>query len=1086
MACAKLAIVLLAINVHKLLPVCAGSCPSPCTCDRTEQHVNCSNGDVTTTEYLKLPEAITHLDLHRNNIEAMSNTSVTPYEHLVYLDLGDNALTGETVDPLAFHNTNLQVLNMSGNDLGLISEQPFPSRNVFIDHLPESLRELNLANCNLRKVSADWFWEPSRNKSDFHLLEFQGITLDHTESVSWHVRMPKLVMLNIAGNQLETIFGPLPSVQPIGNVTNSSEAVTDGNVTVLQSRWWSLHILNLSTNWLHQVPCEHFELLPGLQILDLSHNRLTSIPDHCFSGTETDALLMNLTYLSLSGNPIGYFQPGIFQGLKSLVVLDLSQMPNLTFLEKETFLGLTQLQYLDLSHAANLIYIHASSFAVLPSLVSVDLSYCGLTSLHPDTTAGNFTTRLAGNPWQCDCDLRWMALSLPQDVQEELKCSSPAFVAGRSIASRPETFDQCEQPRITDWNTTGSFKIGSQAILDCVVSGSPAPELTWITPHKKELHHHPAFVDHSLDPADASYHGQHHWHRHKEYKHKLRYTDRIIILPNGSLYIDYISRHDAGNYTCIVHNEWGNDTAVVPVMLDYHIMQQLMVQCVIVGFASANSLLVIAIVVSVIRYLAFRCSQKEKTRRKSIREVLNDIHDYKSAQIDRLKDYKASKFDQLSAFKSAKKEQFVAFKTAKIDKLRNYKQVTVASIFHQVERMRDHYHGQMTRIKDNCSQQAEKLRENYSSQRSRLKDYRAERVERLRDNYNAQVLKIRDYGAQQLERLREQYKLQQQYLLKLMELLDIGNCLTVIEAECTRTESMIFDPNISFDLEAKPVHVLGHKDGDSDGDSEYMTAGSHSPKSITSEPCSLFVQNEKVRHASSPGLASRRVQRTTEGNSRRSRRSDDPEARHRSRKRRRRKRRNSVPRGATSMRAEVLPPLLVLGPGERPPRMKNPTLRYWPEPDFTGSIDSLEFIDAAAAPPSVTEDDGPPQPSCSHAVSNLGRRPHGRPSKLSLELECLPLEIPEFPEFSHQEFRKRSLSDSISTGYESATAFTPRKEMATTPSRDQSPACEKVAVSSPDSTPVASDRTPTVGFCLEDTEITVMGTDNQDPVDSVV
>lgn len=56
-------------------------------------------------------------------------------------------------------------------------------------------------------------------------------------------------------------------------------------------------------------------------------------------------------------------------------------------------------------------------------------------------------------------------------------------------------------------------------------------------------------------------------------------------------------------------------------------------------------------------------------------------------------------------------------------------------------------------------------------------------------------------------RLREQYKLQQQHLLKLLELLDIGNCVNVIEAECIRTESTIFDADITFDVEAQAIHV---------------------------------------------------------------------------------------------------------------------------------------------------------------------------------------------------------------------------------------------------------------------------------------
>lgn len=69
-----------------------------------------------------------------------------------------------------------------------------------------------------------------------------------------------------------------------------------------------------------------------------------------------------------------------------------------------------------------------------------------------------------------------------------------------------------------------------------------------------------------------------------------------------------------------------------------------------------------------------------------------------------------------------------------------------------------------------------------------------------------------------MTKLREQYKLQQQHLLKLLELLDIGNCVTVIEAECVRTESTIFDADIAFDLEAHSIHIPQDQESHSSND----------------------------------------------------------------------------------------------------------------------------------------------------------------------------------------------------------------------------------------------------------------------------
>lgn len=62
-----------------------------------------------------------------------------------------------------------------------------------------------------------------------------------------------------------------------------------------------------------------------------------------------------------------------------------------------------------------------------------------------------------------------------------------------------------------------------------------------------------------------------------------------------------------------------------------------------------------------------------------------------------------------------------------------------------------------------------------------------------------------------MSKLRDQYKIQQQNLMKLLELLEVGNCLHVIEAECSRTESMIFDSEImACELDVQPNVHNGH------------------------------------------------------------------------------------------------------------------------------------------------------------------------------------------------------------------------------------------------------------------------------------
>src|SRR5687768_12587323 len=71
---------------------------------------------------------------------------------------------------------------------------------------------------------------------------------------------------------------------------------------------------------------------------------------------------------------------------------------------------------------------------------------------------------------------------------------------------------------------------------------------------------------------------------------------------------------------------------------------------------------------------------------------------------------------------------------------------------------------------------------------------------------------------QQMNRLREQYKTQQQHVLKLLELLDIGNCVNLIRDDCQRTESAIFDHiefyNVGESLPDNSVDKLNEDDDD--------------------------------------------------------------------------------------------------------------------------------------------------------------------------------------------------------------------------------------------------------------------------------
>ena len=783
------------------LPVEASTldaCRFLCSCDSIRKRVDCSARNLNVVPRL-LPSDVQHLDLSWNNISELANWDVQSLPYLVTLDLSHNKLRHLPVAVFS-NNHNLQALFLQDNHL----------ENIY-------------TTCS-DPESASLFKQSNESSSN------------STQAVAQLCNMTGLQLLNLAHNALSFLPGGILDVFP----QLESLLLDDNDIgelpNMLSHQDHTLRQLGLNGNSIHNLNCTSMWHLVQLQVADFGNNRLVQIPNGMCSKQ-----LPKLRTLTLSGNPINALAPGAFTNMSSLSLLHLTHLRGLRYLPKHAFIGLTNLTSLNISHSSNLRFIHSEAFEGVDSLKVLDLSYCDITWMSRHLVENiTFTLKLDGNPWHCDCDLVWLSEWLMQrnawnkETPPNIECSQPASLTGKSLLNNklPSAM-VCEAPDVVEGNTTLWFKIASGAVIDCLVSGQEKTKITWITSKKQIFLYDPRKQDlYSSDPDRPGYHDGHYWHNDRSYHDLSEQQGRISVLYNGSLYIDYVTRVDAGNYTCIADNGYLNETVIIEVRLAYAVLSWLKLYTMIWGFFCAFTFFFVAMVTSAIRYYTFQCSTEERRKRKSIREVLDSLQDFKTIQIDRLCAYKTAKINKFSAFKTDKMHKLVAFKSAKIDKLRTYKQVTVASIFHHLEKMREHYNYQMNRVKDNCTQQVEKLRENYTNQVGRIKDYKSEKMDQIRDNYNSQVMKIKEYRAFQMNKLREQYKLQQQHLLKLMELLDIGNCLHIVEAECMRTESMIFDPNISIDLEAEPVHVQRDMDF-SDVESEYVTAGSQSDMSVS-------------------------------------------------------------------------------------------------------------------------------------------------------------------------------------------------------------------------------------------------------------
>jgi len=683
-------------------------------------------------------------------------------------------VTAEQIDHLSL----VQVISLQYNLLSTISVDAFVNctslHSLYLDHnLLTSVRFVGSAHLqelhvSFNRIATLQLETGTATELPLTLLDLSFNSLKQFDSSSLS-SLQNVQVLNLSHNLLDRVELDGSSILSLSNVNN---------IDVASNRLASLKLCN---------DCYLYHLLH----LNLSSNRLRSVDSRWCQQ------LPNLTALIVSHNPISSLASGTFGRCLSLHTLQLSNL-FLRQIDTGTFVGLNHLRTLRLDHNRQLVSLQRHMFKDLSELVTLDLSGCSLTALEPETLqllpSSLLFINLDDNPWQCDCE----AVVLTElrvltgdgvHISEDTLCVKPSSVRGkRALNVSLEERDECRVARPLTMEQTIWAHMGTDLLVNCTATGDHPLNITWFSKHYGKV-----------VPVQRV---------HADTRNAHDSKHNILVLTTGSLYIRSVSRASAGLYYCVVSNEFGSGTMHLSVRLNSDAISITTLYSIIFGLLSAAGFFLVAVVIGIARYLAYVCSKKERRKRKSIRAVLESIQDYKCAQFDRFSAYRTAKMDQLSAFKSAKIEQLSAYRDARIDKLRTYKQATVASILTHIERMREHYAAQTARIKENCAQQAERLRERYSARRGRFKNYRSHQVDRMRENYAAQAARIREYGMIQMSRLREQYKTQQQHVLKLVELLDVGSCVSgVIEAECMKAESMIFDADIAFDFEAQPAHA---------------------------------------------------------------------------------------------------------------------------------------------------------------------------------------------------------------------------------------------------------------------------------------
>ncbi|XP_076446400.1 uncharacterized protein LOC143283894 [Babylonia areolata] len=772
----------------------APPCPTACQCswsplNGTSTHMAATCGQAGLTKLpANLPSNLLSLDLGGNHLTSQL-TGLPLLGQLQLLDLSNNSLT--LLHTGLFTNmTKLTTLSLCGNRIEVLEDRVFESLHA--------VHVLNLAFNKLRSLN---------NSVLFGLDSVQVLNLTNNligqVSNQTFLYLHRLKVLDLSHNRLQY----LPTDAFLGLTSVHTILLCNNYLTDIMGAFHGLQqlsALDLSYNRLDALENDTFADLQQLSSLQLSFNNISNISPTVFTFSAV------LKRLDLQGNSLEQLQGGLFDNLSSLQHLDLSQMPYLQWISCDALESVVSLRFLNVSHNPQLSFLPPQLLAHLPQLSVLDLRSNNLSLLSHLTFHTNPRLShlyLAHNPFLCGCGMAWM---LPQPHSANLSvltdrdsvlCQLPSNGTAVPISQVSQEIIRCNN--VTSINATDTVfaKIGSQLVLRCDYSADESSVLTWTTPRGRVFHYHPYHPQgtwHLLQVSSANSQmeespPQHWWRSQTSYDADIQYSpDHMVLQQDGSLFIDFVLRSDAGPYQCSVHNSQHKASVTTTLLLDYTILFDVKIMSIVVGLACAASFLTLNTVYVIIMWGARKLVNKR--RRQRIHKLLESLDEYRTTQIARIRS--------------------------------NY------SV--QLGRIRDHYHTQSMRLKDNyntqmkrvrrgCSNQVERIRDNYHTRLTHLKQYSSHQIQQIREATNHQIIRIRDYGSLQMERLRETYKLQQQHVLKVIEAMNLENCRTVVETECMRTESMIFDINFP-ELDDDTTSTEEASSQHSQPDSVYATA----------------------------------------------------------------------------------------------------------------------------------------------------------------------------------------------------------------------------------------------------------------------
>lgn len=297
-----------------------------------------------------------------------------------------------------------------------------------------------------------------------------------------------------------------------------------------------------------------FRKLINLVELDLSYNMLTMIPSHSFQS------IPELRVLSIMGNPIQRIMNEAFINIPQLTRLELSDC-KIAIIEVRAFTGLEPtLEWLKLD-GNKLIEIRSITLTLLRNLHGLEL---------------------AGNPWNCTCNLRplreWMLKeNIPYDIPPI--CKFPARLASKSW-DKVELDEFACIPHILAPDVRAHGVEGKNVTMSCMVGGVPEPNVRWAVRNRVIAN----LTGNSMLPAAQG---------RKMYMVNLQQNASNLTILTAEV-------QDAGVYTCTAENKAGRVEASVTLAVSKKPPEARMTTKILIASIIVITLFVIASTLAII------------------------------------------------------------------------------------------------------------------------------------------------------------------------------------------------------------------------------------------------------------------------------------------------------------------------------------------------------------------------------------------------------------------------------------------------------------------------------------------------------